>query len=149
MGFWLLGWAFGEITTIITLVIENNKAPGLFLLGWLGAWTVGGGFAIIAWLWNVKGKEVIRIDGFELSHVRDFVLFKRAKEYELAHVKDMRTNPGNTSYFGFNNGMEFLGVTGGTVVFDYGASTHKFGSGLDEAEGKHIIEMLRVRYKNL
>jgi len=43
--FWMLGWAFGEIFVLWSLL--TGQAPGpvsLFLVGWLGAWTIGGAF---------------------------------------------------------------------------------------------------------
>lgn len=43
--FWMVGWAFGEIAVLWLLL--TGRAPGpvsLFLIGWLGAWTVGGAF---------------------------------------------------------------------------------------------------------
>jgi hypothetical protein len=149
LAFWMIGWFFGEVSAINTLLDSDSKAPKLFMLAWLGGWSVGGAFAIFIWLWNVKGKEIVRINGIELQHKRDFVLFSRSKEYEIANIKDLRANPQNTSMFGFNNGMEFWGFSGGAVAFDYGHSTHKFGSGLDEAEAKHIVQTIRNRYQSL
>jgi hypothetical protein len=35
---------------------------------------------------------------------------------------------------------------GGTIAFDYGAKTFRFGGGLDEAEASHLIELLKSRY---
>ena len=113
LAFWLAGWAFGEVTAIGEIINTESKAPTLFMVAWLGGWTVGGGFALFAWLWNVKGKEIVRVDGMELKYKRDFVLFSRSKEYEIAHIKNLRTNPDTTSMFGFNNGMEIWGLTGG------------------------------------
>jgi hypothetical protein len=49
LAFWLCGWAFGEV------MVAAQLARGgwhLFLIGWLGAWTIGGGCAIYA-LWNL------------------------------------------------------------------------------------------------
>jgi len=149
LAFWLVGWAFGEVSAIGTFLNSESKAPTLFMVAWLGGWTAGGAFAIFAWLWNIKGKEIVRIDGMELQHKRDFVLFSRSKEYEIANIQDLRLNSNPSSMFGFNNGMEFWGFTGGTVSFDYGHSTHKFGAQLDEAEAKHIVETIKKRYKNL
>lgn len=149
LAFWLVGWAFGEVAVLYSLVNLESESPKLFLVFWLGGWTVGGVFALIAWLYNIKGKEIVHINGMELKHIRDFVLFKRSKEYEMAHIKELRAGPTNSSIFNFTNGMEFWGNTGGTIAFDYGQSTHKFGTGLDEAEAKHIVETVKNRYKNL
>lgn len=148
LAFWLVGWVVGEVSVIRELLHTESKAPTLFMIAWLGGWTVGGGFAMLVWLWNLKGQEVVTIDGRELKHIRDFVLFSRSKEYEVAHIKDLRTNPHLPSMFSFGSGLEFWGIGGGTVAFDYGYSTHKFGSGLDEGEAKHIIEIITNKYPN-
>lgn len=45
--FWLCGWAFGWVMVAGTIAAGKGN---LFLFGWLGAWTIGGGAAIRA-LW--------------------------------------------------------------------------------------------------
>ena len=45
--------------------------------------------------------------------------------------------------------MEFWGFSGGSVAFDYGHSTHKFGSGLDEAEANHIIKTVKEHFNHI
>ncbi|WP_020559718.1 hypothetical protein [Thiofilum flexile] len=145
LSFWLFGWFFGELGAIKNLLDWEDKLPNLFMIVWLCGWTVGGAFAIVTWFYNVKGKEVVRIDGQELKYVRDFFLFKRSKEYDVINIKDLRVNLNSSN----NNGIEYLGISGGTIAFDYGRSTHVFGTGLDEAEAKHIIQTIKNRYKNL
>ena len=149
LAFWLVGWGVGEVSAIESIINSKPETPVLFMVAWLGGWTAGGAFAISAWLYNIKGKEVVRIDRLELKHIRDYVIFKRSKEYELAHVKDLRALASSSSMFNFNTGMEFWGFTGGNIAFDYGHNTYKFGTGLDEAEAKHIVETIKHRFKNL
>lgn len=147
---WLVGWSIGEVSAIKQIITSEHFEEELFLFVWVTMWTMGGGFALIALLWNLRGKEKVSIDDFELRHVRDFVLFKRSKEYDLVHIEDLRSQPNVTSQmFGMNSGIDFWGFTGGNIVFDYGKSTHKFGGGLDEAEAKHIISEIKQRYKNI
>jgi hypothetical protein len=47
---------------------------------------------------------------------------------------------------GFTRGWraqwEIYGLGGGSIVFDYGARTHRFGSKLDEAESRQLTELL-------
>jgi hypothetical protein len=149
LAFWLVGWAFGEVTALAQVLNPESDAPKLFMLVWLGGWTVGGAFAIYAWLWNVKGKEIINISSLELQHIRSMPVFKRSKEYDLSAVSKLRAQAPGSSLFGAQNGMEFWGISGGSVVFDYGHSTHKFGVQLDEAEAIHIVNAINKRYKNL
>ncbi|MDH5180256.1 MAG: hypothetical protein OEZ39_09295 [Gammaproteobacteria bacterium] len=149
MSFWLVGWGVGEVSAIRELLGAGRDAVSLFLVVWLAGWTAGGVFAILAWLYNINGKEVVRIDGVALTHVRNFVLFRRSKEYEIAHIKELRASSNNSSIQVSNRGMEYWGMSGGAVEFDYGRSTHQFGAGLDEAEAKHIVETIKKRYKSL
>ncbi len=46
-------------------------------------------------------------------------------------------------------GMEFWGLSGGTITFDYEPGIAKIGLGLDEAEAGHIIQIINARYENL
>lgn len=147
--FWLAGWAFGEVTALAQVLNPESGAPKLFMLVWLGGWTVGGAFAIYAWLWNLKGQEIINLSGSELQHIRRLPLFQRSKEYDLSSVSKLRTQVPDSSAFASRNGMEFWGISGGSVAFDYGHSTHKFGVQLDEAEANHIVTTIKQRYKNL
>lgn len=149
LAFWLVGWAFGEVTVLAQVLNPENEGPKLFMLAWLCAWTTGGAFAIYAWLWNVKGQEIINLSSTELQHVRRLPIFQRSKEYDLSAVSNLRTQAPNSSLFGSRNSIEFWGISGGSVVFDYGHSTHKFGAQLDEAEANHIVSTIKQRYKNL
>lgn len=148
LGFWLIGWSFGEVAVLIQ-VFSAEKAPKIFLFAWLGGWTVGGVFAIYAWLWNIKGKEIINITRSELQHIHQLPIYKRSKEYDLSSITNLRAQEQNISIFGSRNGMEFWGISGGSIAFDYGRSTHKFGAQLDQAEAAHIINEIKQFNKNL
>lgn len=147
LSFWLVGWAVGEVTALA--MILKTETPKLFMLAWLGAWTVGGAFAMYIWLWNVMGQEIINLSNTELRHVRRLPVFQRSKEYDLSAVSKLRVQAQNSSMFSAHAAMEFWGISGGSVMFDYGHSTHKFGVQLDEAEANHIVTIIKQRYKNL
>jgi hypothetical protein len=145
IGFWLCGWAFGEFSVIRQLA--TGKAPGgavLFMFGWLGAWTVGGCFAISFWLWSMAGHEIVSLTPTSLTIRRDILGFGRSREYDLPSVKNLRID--NTAV----NGRYYQGFSltpgGGTIAFDYGAKTFRFGGGVDQAEASHLIELLKSRY---
>ena len=144
LGFWLCGWFFGEVSAIRELATGKTAAGiGLFMVGWLGAWTVGGAVAIYFWLWNAAGHEIISLTPTSLTLRRDILGFGRSKEYDLPSVKNLRTVPslGNSN---FNYTTQSL--AGGAMAFDYGAKTFRFGGGLDEAEAAHLIDVLKSRY---
>jgi hypothetical protein len=146
VGFWLCGWAFGEVSVIHELA--TGKARGgvsLFMIGWLGAWTVGGCAAISFWLWSIAGHEIVSLTPTSLAIRRDILGFGWSREYDLPSVKNLRidtTDVNSRFNRGFSPQMRF----GGTIAFDYGAKTFRFGGGVDEAEASQLIELLKSRY---
>jgi len=145
IGFWLCAWAFAEFSVIRQLAI--GKAPGgagLFMFGWLGAWTVGGCFAISFWLWSMTGHEIVSLTPTSLTIRRDILGFGRSREYDLPSVKNLRID--NTALNSrYNQGFSPT-LAAGTIAFDYGSKTFRFAGGVDEAEASHLIELLKSRY---
>jgi hypothetical protein len=155
LGVWLTGWVFGEGAAVYALlrVHPSHHAPvtahaqvgaNLFMLVWLVGWTFGGGFAALIWLWNVAGVERLVLGPSTLATKREILGIGPLNEYELQSVSDLRIS---ASPFDFNNRMSpFQMINSGTIAFDYGAKTFRFGMGLDEAEAQQIIERLRSRH---
>lgn len=170
IGFWLVGWAFGEIavggilfTGAITILgsllglLKNSSdisgagvvafsGVGLFLVAWFGMWTVGGFFAIRSFLWQLTGVENIEVDSQSITLQRLIFNFGRPKTYLAEHIKDLRTVSNNNYSFGWSRGMNFWGLMDGSIAFDYGAKTFRCGSGADEAEAKDIIKAIQKRF---
>lgn len=151
IGAWMCGWLMGESVVLAGLLgLFGRTSPAdLFILFWLVAWTVGGFFAFRAFLWNLKGKEVITVDQNRLAINRKGLLFSKPKVYDLNEVKSIRAQDDNLGYNVFfgSRRSDFSGFNfGGTIRFDYGLKTVKFAIGIDEAEAKFIIEKLKERH---
>jgi hypothetical protein len=148
MGFWLSMWAVGEI--MVPTQFLKGEMPGIttiFLLTWLGCWTVGGAFAIYMWLWNLMGRQIITVHGHALTTRRDIGGYGFDKEYDLAQVRDLRVSVMGFKAWDFSASLQFWGLGGGVVAFDYGAKTCRFGTGLDEAEAKLVVGKITGRYR--
>jgi hypothetical protein len=145
---WLVGWAVGEVS-VPTQFIKGVKDTSalIFLSAWFIAWTIGGGFTIYIWLWNISGKERITINNLSLIVKRELFNHGREKEYEITHISNLRVSAQPFNPFNFSASLQFWGVGGGVLAFDYGARTYRFGSGVDEAEANHIIERIKSQYK--
>lgn len=165
LGFWLIGWAFGEIMVggmLIAAIVgflfnspEISQMGGgglsgvsLFMFAWLAIWTVGGGFALYTFFWQLAGKEIIEVKNDSIRIQRAIFGMGRAKEYLSTHVKDLRISPlsMDNNIFNMSRATQFWGTTGGFLAFDYGAQTFRFGSGADEAESKQILEKIVSRF---
>lgn len=143
MGFWLCMWAVGEIMVPIQFLTgEITGITEIFLLAWLGAWTVGGAFAIYLWLWNLMGRQIITMHGHTLTTRRDLGGYGFEKEYDLTRVRDLRAN----AMGDYSASLQFFGLGGGLVAFDYGAKTYRLGAGLDEADAKLVVGKITDHY---
>lgn len=132
ISFWLCGWACAWVTT--SEVLFSGRGD-LFLVAWMGGWTVGGAWAILSWLWNLNGREELDCGPHELIHRIRAGPFSRTREYDQAEVTNLR--------YSAETGRRSGSFVGGNLCFDYGAKTHRFGVDVDEAEGNQILAALR------
>lgn len=155
MGFWLIGWAVGEVMVSYQLLqgrpnTDPSEAGSLFLIAWLGAWTLGGAWAFSMFLWNIAGKEIIELTSTTLKRRKQIPIFSRSKEYAVASITNLRSAPPPPSYWWYNQqNLSLLTFGDGTISFDYGRSTYHLASGLDEADAKHVIGEMCKRVKSL
>lgn len=146
--FWLCGWVVGEFSVPLVLFKQNTPAGAkLFSLAWLGGWTVGGGFAIYTWLWQLKGAEIITFTPSGLLKKRSIFGYGRQQEYSIQHINNLRVATQGYNPFDFSSGGQFWGISGGTIAFDYGAKTYRFGAGLDESEANQIVKQMKQLVK--
>jgi len=150
--FWLVGWGFAEVTTLgrLAIAIMDGEFPGpdhLFLVAWVGGWTVVGAVAIATWAWMLRGRECIVLQAAQLVVRRDVFGLGCAREYDLQHVSNLRITPPTLNPSNPLSAMQFWGMGGGGIAFDYGPRTIRFGASIDEAEGKDIVEHLRSRHR--
>lgn len=108
---WLGGWAFGELSALRELLSGKN-GPVSFLLFWLLGWTVGGGFAAFVFLWMLAGRERIVLRPRVLAIRREIFGWGRTREYDLAHVRNVRISPGTYDPFGWTAGARFGDLAG-------------------------------------
>jgi hypothetical protein len=150
IGFWLVGWAFGEVTAAGNLLSGMGfGGPSLFMIAWLGAWTIGGGYALYVLLWQLTGSEIVQVSNSGITTSRSILGFGFfPKEYSAEYIKALRVSASMSpnDIFGWSQASRFYGTGGGFLAFDYGAKTVNFGVGIDEAEAKQILSEIQQRY---
>ncbi len=136
--FWLMGWTLGETAAINDIAHQGMSGEGLFLLIWIAAWTVGGALALLTLLWILLGCETIAVNGRFLIHRRQILGVGLTKQYEIAHIRDLRPalQPLSRSRQWPRWGIYSV------IAFDYGAKTVRIGNSIDEAEAKQIVRTL-------
>lgn len=152
LGFWLTGWAAGEIIVgglflrgILAMLSgqtpDIGEGAGMLFMGvWLALWTVGGGFALVTWLWNLAGKETVLVDGEALTIYRTVFGIGTAKRYAAAYVDRLRAS---------EDSADSQGPWSGGLAFDYGGKTVRFGAGLTPAEARDVLARIADRFPAL
>lgn len=148
LAFWVCAWGVGEVMGSTTLF--KGEVPtgeeGL-MLAWLGVWTVSGLAALVALQWQVMGKEIVSVQGQTLKTQREGGGFGFRKEYDVQQIANLRVEPPRFSPFDVSASVQLWGIGGGVIAFESGAKTCRFGTGLDEAEAKEVLESLKRRVR--
>jgi len=142
-----MAWAYGEVVIINWFLNSDGQTPDAFFVFFACGWSLSGMLAIFIWLWNNKGREIIRISESELKRSREYVWFSRSKIYQTKHIRNLRVSDFSPSSIEMGGGMEYWGLSGGSITFDYEPGMAKIGLGIDEAEAGHIIEVIKTHYE--
>ena len=146
---WMIGWSVGEIEIVGNLLNYEAETPDAFMVFWACGWTLSGLLAIFIWLWNMKGREIVRISDRELIRSREYVYFSRSKKYATEIITDLRLTDNSPYALEMSGGMEFWGLSGGMISFNYGPGIYKFALGIDESEATRVIETIKARFEGL
>ena len=139
------------MTAIVSLVTGNDAGETAFLLFWLGGWAVGWAFAFSILAWACFGRETVTVTGDAMTVTRKATWWRREKRFTRERIERLRLDVGpgvlqtmfslpSRDYF--RQSLEIWGLGGGSIVFDYGARTHRFGNKLDDAEARQLSSLL-------
>ena len=146
---WMIGWSIAEIEITGNLLNYEGETPDAFMVFWACGWTLSGLLAAFIWLWNMKGREIVRISERELIRSREYVFFSRSKKYGTELITNLRLTDYSPYALETRGGMEFWGLSGGMISFNYGTDVYKLGLGIDESEATHIIAAIKERFEGL
>lgn len=147
--FWLSGWLLGGFFAIRALVLGLTIGPpGLgsassFLLKWLAFWLVGLVVFGNLFIWQLAGKEVITLTGNALQIKQKAGLLGGTETYDLEQLRHLRAQP--DKWPASLTKSQRSDWADGSVLFDYGAETIRFGKLLSEVEAQRIVAFLRER----
>ena len=140
MPVWLILWTGGGVAAFTQMMRDFEPFLALWLGFWAVAWiAVAGSFA-----WMVSGSETIRVVGSDLEIAHHLFGLSRRWLYEGGRVRDLRLAEQPSWAVRSQLQLPFFNrFTTGAVKFDYGARTIHALGGMDEAEGRMVIERLR------
>jgi len=129
---------------------KGKDGPDLFMT----LWTIGVAWAcifvgMICW-WSFAGSEVITFSPGVLT-IQKKGSISKTKTYDLSQARNFRAVEDPTPEFGFHFGrrqsmpMPWNIADKGTIRFDYGLATVKFGDRLYQEEADYILAQLREK----
>jgi hypothetical protein len=140
--FWISMWTVGGIMAITSLFNEFS----LFILFWLGGWVLGWIFAAGTISWQLTGREIVRMVGQDLEVGYQLLGFYKRKLYRGTDIHQLTVDASGSLLRYTRISIPIIrGSNFGTIKFDYGAKTFRFGSGLEEAEGRVIVSKLLTK----
>jgi hypothetical protein len=101
----------------------------------------------LPWVWNIFGREVITVTEEYLSIRHEVLGIGRSRIFDLEHIQTLRYAAPVFDYWQVM--YAFYGFGQGSIAFDYGAKTFRFGSNIDEPEAKVLIETIKQRFPGL
>jgi hypothetical protein len=144
LSIWLFLWTLGGVTAISALF--TDKEATLFLSIWLIGWAFGWAFAA-NWLgWQLAGKIILSVDQGALVYRWQMPLLSRTKLYDATQIRNLAGAEIGGMFAMFAMWQPayppFYPMQSGSVKFDYGGRTMRIVPGLDESEGRLIVERL-------
>ncbi|MGB5695130.1 MAG: hypothetical protein WBM46_05730 [Polyangiales bacterium] len=152
-GLWALltvflgGWALGETLTLMSFLRDGTPSQPVFLAIWLVVWTAVGVYFLYVWAWHLGGREIIELEDRTLTKKRELFGLAIPKMFDVSEIKNLRVLPQDLPMRDTQERVdammaEFWGLRGGTIAFDHGTKTYRFGFGVDDAEAQQIVEFL-------
>ncbi|MEO0914879.1 MAG: hypothetical protein AAFY59_18175, partial [Pseudomonadota bacterium] len=104
--------------------------------------------ALSVFFWNVAGVERILLSDGVLTVERAIPIWARKRHFAVSDISGWRTVPANvggSSELGRNQVTGFLSdFRKGTIRFDCGRTMWAFGLDVDDAEARHIVDVLEA-----
>lgn len=146
LAFWLLFWTFGGITAVMQLFAPDTPiGVDLFMLVWLCGWAAGEAVVATIILWMLRGQEVVTVTPHALLVRREVFGLGPTHEFDVAHISDIRASPVPFGALSSTGPLALLRQGIGTIAFDYGAKTYRFGISMEEAEARLLIKRIEEK----
>ncbi|MCW2310273.1 hypothetical protein [Rhodobium gokarnense] len=141
----LISYAVASVTNL-----PDTLGPLLAVFVFALAWLLISSLPVFTLLWMFWGREVVVFNGDGMTHRRCLFGLGTDRRYDLVHMRRLRVVREIAPGWGMRSGPftstgQMIGISGGSLAFDYGMKTPHFGAALDDAEAAHIREEICKR----
>lgn len=141
--FWIVMWTLGGGTIAMSIAESSSFAPIIFMGFWALAWL----FVLTVLFTQIWGVEIIRASSSEIDVLKRAGPLHRRWRYRADLIHNLTACPPNVDQWGRRSSQTpvWSRNASGAVKFDYGAQTILLAAGVDEAEGRTIVQWLTAR----
>jgi hypothetical protein len=129
---WLGGWSVGEYFAISEILSSGNLFTNAFLLVWVTFWTIGGAFCWWMVLWNLFGSERLFVTGGAVVRSVGLGPLRWRRVFPVASISNLRMV-----------GPGSHDATTSAIAFEAGGRTRRFGVSMDRAEMEASMAALK------
>jgi hypothetical protein len=116
-------------------------------------WTILTVYAVYDLLWEIEGREIIRIDGKALTIKRGVWGLGRTRLFSLNEIRHLRFYPWEERPLVAFRYLYWRQLRSRrawkSLAFDYGSRTCHFGIDLDEQEAKGLLKAITERFPDI
>jgi len=131
---WLIGWYFGFMD--VGRRVVRDPLANLFETIWLCGWTLGGGWALSWWVWNLFGSTVLTVRPDSITLHQSVFGLGRTRVFATNEMFNLRFIPE------YGSGKR---RRASHIAFDFGAKAVKIASEIQEPEANLIIHTILER----
>lgn len=142
---WLTVWVLIGGYVIYSLFKDYTREEKLVLIVFLSFWLYFLVRVGRATLWQLKGKELIRINDQVLMIKRSIFSYGKAQSYFLENISKVKIEEVKESNLGFQFERSIWVVGGEKLSFEYQGKTVRLGRKLNETDAKLFFRVLTNR----
>jgi len=118
------------------------QAVSIIYIFWFVIYALLWSFLAIIWIWNVFGKEIVKVEEDILSIKHNVFGLGKIKIYPLKDISNIGISEFHNITMWFSNFI-FWNMGSGVIAFDYKGETYRFGMKLGERESSELVKILK------
>lgn len=154
VGIYMMYLLFFGMDTIDNSTLEGDKEEILknqkiYLSVFIAFWAYFEYKVVRGFLWLIKGKELIRIEGGQIIIKNSIFGYGKAQKYFVDNIKDFSMVEHKTFSFGFDYENAFWRQGTDSLIFSVGGKSVGFAKKVSEKEANLLMRLLKDRIKKL
>ncbi len=140
-------WLIGGAMMIAGFFDVEEQKTKVMLLVWMGFWLYFSYVMVKALMWQLAGREIIKVRDGKLLYKRDVQGRGWVHDYDLGAIRNLRARPDESGSWIKRFGGDYWSTDCDSLAFDYKDREIAFGYRLNEKESEKIRKLINAAQK--